>query len=259
MVIAILRDEEGHRRLFEGYLREYEVEGLGHRLAIMSVEAGSLTQLEPILDALPTPAAADRAGHGAGPLRQPRGRTASPAAGSRRPRARHYEPCTACSTRAGRPLAARSSRACAPRAASASRTCPVDWDTPAGRRSIVVSATRSRSARRRASALLTFEDVTELEAARRRSTLLAEAAPLLARSLDPERSPSAVAELTVPAYADWCFVELLQPDGRIARDVMAARGPGQAADHRGVRPALPARSRLAGRLAAGHPHAASRS
>ena len=28
MVVAILRDEEGHRRLFEGYLREYEVEGL---------------------------------------------------------------------------------------------------------------------------------------------------------------------------------------------------------------------------------------
>jgi len=28
MVIAILRDKEGHRRLFEGYLREYEAEGL---------------------------------------------------------------------------------------------------------------------------------------------------------------------------------------------------------------------------------------
>src|SRR4051812_6467566 len=28
MVIAILHDEEGHRRLFEGYLREYESEGL---------------------------------------------------------------------------------------------------------------------------------------------------------------------------------------------------------------------------------------
>ncbi|HEY0630655.1 MAG TPA: ferritin-like domain-containing protein [Thermoleophilaceae bacterium] len=27
MVVAILRDEEGHRRLFEGFLREYEVEG----------------------------------------------------------------------------------------------------------------------------------------------------------------------------------------------------------------------------------------
>ena len=28
MVITILHDEEGHRRLFEGFLREYEVEGL---------------------------------------------------------------------------------------------------------------------------------------------------------------------------------------------------------------------------------------
>jgi bacterioferritin len=28
MVIGILRDEEGHRRKFEGYLREYEAEGL---------------------------------------------------------------------------------------------------------------------------------------------------------------------------------------------------------------------------------------
>ena len=28
MVIAILRDEEGHRRLFEGFLREYKLEGL---------------------------------------------------------------------------------------------------------------------------------------------------------------------------------------------------------------------------------------
>jgi bacterioferritin len=28
MVIGILRDEEGHRRLFEGFLREYTIEGL---------------------------------------------------------------------------------------------------------------------------------------------------------------------------------------------------------------------------------------
>ena len=28
MVIQILSDEEGHRRLFEGFLREYEAEGL---------------------------------------------------------------------------------------------------------------------------------------------------------------------------------------------------------------------------------------
>jgi len=28
MVVAVLHDEEGHRRLFEGFLREYEAEGL---------------------------------------------------------------------------------------------------------------------------------------------------------------------------------------------------------------------------------------
>jgi bacterioferritin len=28
MVIAVLRDEQGHKRLFEGFLREYELEGL---------------------------------------------------------------------------------------------------------------------------------------------------------------------------------------------------------------------------------------
>lgn len=29
MVTAILHDEEGHKRLFDGFLREYEIEGLG--------------------------------------------------------------------------------------------------------------------------------------------------------------------------------------------------------------------------------------
>jgi bacterioferritin len=33
MVIAILRDAEGHRRLLDGYLREYEAEGLAQRAA----------------------------------------------------------------------------------------------------------------------------------------------------------------------------------------------------------------------------------
>ena len=28
MTIAVLHDEQGHRRLFEGFLREYEAEGL---------------------------------------------------------------------------------------------------------------------------------------------------------------------------------------------------------------------------------------
>jgi bacterioferritin len=28
MVIDVLHDEQGHRRLFEGFLREYEAEGM---------------------------------------------------------------------------------------------------------------------------------------------------------------------------------------------------------------------------------------
>jgi bacterioferritin len=28
MVITVLHDEQGHKRLFEGFLREYEAEGL---------------------------------------------------------------------------------------------------------------------------------------------------------------------------------------------------------------------------------------
>ena len=28
MIIAILRDEQGHKRMFEGFLREYEAAGL---------------------------------------------------------------------------------------------------------------------------------------------------------------------------------------------------------------------------------------
>ena len=33
MVIAILHDEQGHKRLFEGFLREYEAEGRPRRAA----------------------------------------------------------------------------------------------------------------------------------------------------------------------------------------------------------------------------------
>ena len=36
MVIAILRDEEGHRRLFEGFLREYKAEGLAYVAVLLA-------------------------------------------------------------------------------------------------------------------------------------------------------------------------------------------------------------------------------
>jgi serine phosphatase RsbU (regulator of sigma subunit)/PAS domain-containing protein len=65
----------------------------------------------------------------------------------------------------------------------------------------------------------------EAEAARRRLELLTNARPLLAGSLDYDETLEEIARLTVPAYADWCFVELLQPDGSIERVVMAHADP----------------------------------
>jgi len=44
--------------------------------------------------------------------------------------------------------------------------------------------------------------------------------PAALDSLDYGETLAAVARLAVPAYADWCFVELLTPDGRIERVVM---------------------------------------
>jgi hypothetical protein len=38
-------------------------------------------------------------------------------------------------------------------------------------------------------------------------------------SLDYAETLTAVARLAVPEYADWCFVELVMPDGRIDRVV----------------------------------------
>jgi PAS domain S-box-containing protein len=55
--------------------------------------------------------------------------------------------------------------------------------------------------------------------------LIAAAGDQLARSLDVEETLATIARLTVPAYADWCFVELLRPDGSIERVVMEHADP----------------------------------
>src|ERR671937_583756 len=44
---------------------------------------------------------------------------------------------------------------------------------------------------------------------------LAEASAVLARSLDYERTLAEVAQLAVPEFADWCAVDVLQPDGSL--------------------------------------------
>ncbi len=57
--------------------------------------------------------------------------------------------------------------------------------------------------------------------ARRRTNeamrLLADLSTELASSLEPERTLSALGRMLVPGFADWCMVEVVQPDGPIRR------------------------------------------
>ncbi len=67
------------------------------------------------------------------------------------------------------------------------------------------------------------------EAARRRAEFLARASEILASSLDYEATLAQVAELVVPTLADWCAVDVAQPDGFIRRVATAHRDPGRLA------------------------------
>jgi len=190
----------------------------------MSVEVGSLTQLEPVLDAVPTPLLLIEPGTARMLYINP---AAHRLAGGRMDKApdADYAAVYGVFDRSGRRLASEEHPGV--RAARGERfeNVPVDWVTPAGRRSIVVSAHTVSLGDAGDVALVTFEDVTELEAQRRRSALLAEASAQLGRSLDPHEVAQSVADLTVPAFGDWCFVELLKADGTLARDAFAMVDP----------------------------------
>jgi serine phosphatase RsbU (regulator of sigma subunit)/PAS domain-containing protein len=101
----------------------------------------------------------------------------------------------------------------------------VRWETPAGTRSLMASGDTIVPPGGRPIAVLTFEDVTDLEAARQRSDALAEVGALLARSLDLDATVQTIALLAVPRLADWCFVELLRDDGSIDRAAIHASDP----------------------------------
>ena len=79
------------------------------------------------------------------------------------------------------------------------------------------------------------------------------ASHLLSSALTVQEAAELVAKLAVPELADWCFVELVR-EGGIQRVGGAAPRPGEGAVHRRVRPRVPARPGVAGRLAEGHPH-----
>jgi PAS domain S-box-containing protein len=56
----------------------------------------------------------------------------------------------------------------------------------------------------------------QIERAHEREAFLSEAGVLLASSLDSRRTLAKVARLVVPRLADWCSIDLLEPDGSIA-------------------------------------------
>ncbi len=191
----------------------------------MGVELGSISLLEPILEVLPSPKLLDRDRDRAGALRQP----------GREPPGRRRVP--AGEPDGGLPGRLRGLRRVGPRADGEDHPAVraargerldgvhVDWISPGGRRSLLVSADTVALPGVPAVVVITFEDVTELEAARRRAALLADAGAGLGSSLDPDEVAAAVAHAAVPAYADWAFVELLKPDGSIVRDAMACADP----------------------------------
>ena len=63
------------------------------------------------------------------------------------------------------------------------------------------------------------------EAARSRAAFIADATALLSRSLDYEKTLAAVAKLAVPEVADWCAVDLVDPDGLLQRVAVAHADP----------------------------------
>ena len=64
----------------------------------------------------------------------------------------------------------------------------------------------------------TVTDFTERVAAQRREHFLARAGEVLASSLDYEQTVQTVADLMVPAFADWCTVQLADEEGLAAPD-----------------------------------------
>jgi PAS domain S-box-containing protein len=89
-------------------------------------------------------------------------------------------------------------------------------------------------------AINVFEDITEHKLSELRARFLADAASMLASSLDYEVTLQQVAELAIPAFADGCTVELADADGHLAPVAMAHRDREKAALMRELRERYPA-------------------
>lgn len=74
-------------------------------------------------------------------------------------------------------------------------------------------------------AINVIEDITRHKRAELAQRFLAEAGRLLGSTLDRDELMRRVAELAVPEIADWCIVDLVEPDGQLSRVAMAHADP----------------------------------
>jgi PAS domain S-box-containing protein len=89
-------------------------------------------------------------------------------------------------------------------------------------------------------AINVFEDITEHKESELRARFLADAATVLASSLDYETTLQQVAELAIPTFAHGCIVELADADGHLAPVAMAHRESDKVALLRELREQHPA-------------------
>jgi PAS domain S-box-containing protein len=74
-----------------------------------------------------------------------------------------------------------------------------------------------------------FREITAQKREEQTQRFLSEASATLAASLDVNTTLGAVAALLVPALADWCVVDLLQPDGTLETAALAHVDPAKVA------------------------------
>jgi len=89
-------------------------------------------------------------------------------------------------------------------------------------------------------AINVFEDITEHKESELRARFLADAATVLANSLDYETTLQQVADLAIPAFADGCIVELADTDGQLVPVAMSHRDREKVAVMRELRQQYPA-------------------
>ena len=92
-------------------------------------------------------------------------------------------------------------------------------------------------------AINVFEDITEHKESELRARFLADAAAVIAGSLDYETTLQQVADLAIPAFADGCIVELADAEGHLVPVAMAYRDREKVAVIRELREAHPAEQR----------------